>query len=120
MYSPETWNALTNPDSSYYHSMWKPFIVFETVANIIIAGVIVGLLVMLYSKKKQFPKWMIVFLVGNLLLMMVDYGMALQLPVFQQVDDGSAAADIVRSMIYSCIWIPYFLRSKRVRNTFVK
>jgi len=46
----------------------------------------------------------------------------IQLPLTENAlgVDAEDFTDVVQSIVYSAVWIPYFLKSKRVRNTFVK
>ncbi|CAM3506152.1 MULTISPECIES: DUF2569 domain-containing protein [Paenibacillus] len=119
IYEPEVWEVLTDPSSPYYDAMLAPLILFETVMNVLfVIGLIVAL-VMMYSKKRAFPKWMIGYIIASLLFGIADFAVASQIELLAETDDGQSATQIVRSMIYACIWIPYFIRSERVRNTFV-
>lgn len=43
-----------------------------------------------------------------------------QIPMARELADGSSIRDIARSAIACAIWIPYFIKSERVQNTFVR
>ncbi|ANY74673.1 hypothetical protein BBD41_20045 [Paenibacillus ihbetae] len=119
IYEPEIWDVLTDPSSPYYDAMLVPLILFETVMNIIfVIGLLIAL-VMMYNKKRAFPKLMIGYIIASLLFGIVDFAVASQIELLAETDDGQSLTQIVRSTIYACIWIPYFIRSERVRNTFV-
>ena len=45
-------------------------------------------------------------------------GFALEKAIPGTPSDPSVIRDAVRGILIACIWIPYFRRSKRVRNTF--
>lgn len=119
VYGSEIWGALTDPSSDAYDPFWKPLIIFETVGNIVSILLILLILVLLYTKKSLLPKVVITMMVYNVLLVIVDYILLQQIPMTSLIEDGNSTREITRSMLYACIWIPYFLRSKRVRNTFV-
>ncbi|WP_260865857.1 DUF2569 domain-containing protein [Paenibacillus xylanexedens] len=38
----------------------------------------------------------------------------------RELEDGSGLTGIVRLVITCAIWIPYFIKSERVRNTFIR
>lgn len=119
IYEPEVWDVLTDPSSPYYDAMLVPLILFETVMNVVfVIGLIIAL-VLMYSKKRAFPKLMIGYIIASLLFGIIDFAVASQIELLAEIEDGQSATQIVRSMIYACIWIPYFIRSERVRNTFV-
>lgn len=119
IYGSEAWETLTDPSSVAYDPLWKPLIIFETVGNIISMLLIILILVMLYAKKSMLPKLVIIMLVYNILLVAVDYSLLQQISLVDQIEDANSTKEISRSILYACVWIPYFLRSKRVRNTFV-
>ncbi len=75
--------------------------------------------VQFFTYRKGAPKLYRVFMVGQLLFLMGDYWQAaifFSKPMFD-IDTG-----ITMSMLFAAclIWVPYFLYSARVRNTFVR
>lgn len=62
---------------------------------------------------------MIGYILFSLLTSIVDYVAVSQIEILAQGNDGTFMREVTRSILYACIWIPYFIRSKRVRNTFV-
>lgn len=119
IYESEVWETLTDPSSVVYDPLWKPLIIFETVGNIISMLLILLILVLLYAKKSMLPKVVIGMMIYNILLVAVDYSLMQQISLVDQIEDANSTKEISRSILYACVWIPYFLRSKRVRNTFV-
>lgn len=119
-FKPEFWNVLTDPSSPAYDPLWKPMLIFEAVGNSVLLLFLIVMLPLLYGKKRAFPKTMITLMIVSLLLAAVDYAMANQIKFIAEMEGVNTPTEIVRSIIYCCIWIPYFLRSERVRNTFVK
>jgi len=118
-FSPDVWGVLTSKDSESYHPLWGPVIVFEAVANALMFFYCILLLVFFYNKKAILPRMMIIFYAAGLFVSIMDYVLALQIPAIREMEDGSSLQDLSRSIVSTAIWIPYFLRSKRVHNTFV-
>ena len=91
---------------------------FEIGANVIIALFAVVAAFLFFSKNKMTPKVAIAFLVTNLALMLI--GTVMIVEEFGSGVDSEAYTDLIRSVVAAAIWIPYFINSKRVKNTFVK
>lgn len=70
-------------------------------------------LVLLYKEKKIFPKVMIGIYIVSFILTFIEFIVSYLLAI---PDVGSG---FFRSIIGLAIWVPYFLISKRVKNTFV-
>jgi len=119
-YAADTWTTLTSKDSELYHVLWGPLIAFETVYNIVLIAFCLYILFQFYTKKRMLPRLMIILYAGSLLFGVIDYVLMLQIPVARELDDGSLMRDMVRSALTCLIWIPYFMRSERVQNTFVR
>lgn len=116
----ETWEVLTVKDSGLYHPLWAPVIIFETVFNLMFLVFTVYVIVAFYRKKAMLPRLMIIFYSLSLAVGVVDYLLLYQIPIARELEDGSSIRDIARSVIACAIWIPYFRKSERVKNTFVR
>lgn len=119
IFDPEIWNVFADQASPYYDSMFVPLIVFEIIMNaafVILLGIA---LYLMYKKKSAFPRLMIGYILFSLLASVLDYVLVNQVEILVEEDNGQFIREIVRACLYACIWIPYFIRSKRVRNTFV-
>ena len=116
----ETWEILTSKDSGYYHPLWGPMIIFEAIYNILFLLFTVYVIVAFYRKKAILPRLMIIFYSLSLTVVIVDSLMLSQIPMARELADGSSIRDIARSAIACAIWIPYFIKSERVQNTFVR
>lgn len=115
----ETWDLLTTKGTAFYHVLWWPTIIFELVDVLITLAFIVYVLVQFYQKKSIVPRLMIILYVGGLVLTIIDYVLLQQIPMTSQVEDGSTLKEVVRGAMVCAIWIPYFIKSVRVRKTFV-
>jgi hypothetical protein len=114
------WEVLTTPGEEAYHALWGPLLIFETVGNAIFLAAAIILLVLFFQKHHQFPKWMIIFLAANLAFIAIDFFVADLIPVIAENPDPESLKELVRSAVGAAIWIPYFLKSTRVKNTFTK
>ena len=114
------WEVLTTPGSEIYHPMWAPVLIYEVVGNIVFLIGSLLLLVLLFRKHYLFPKLMIWFLSVNVVFIGIDLFLADLIPSVAAEPDPEGMKDFVRSIITAVIWIPYFILSKRVQNTFVR
>ncbi|MHA0856445.1 DUF2569 domain-containing protein [Paenibacillus sp. CMAA1364] len=119
-FSPETWNVLTSTDSELYHPLWGPLLVFETICNVSFLAFSVFILFNFYRRKSILPRLMIIFYSVSFIIGVVDTILVLQIPLARETEDGSSIRDIIKSILTCAIWIPYFIKSVRVKNTFVR
>lgn len=111
---------VASPDGEHYHPLVASLIVFDLVGQTVFIIAAIVLLVLFFKKHMSFPKWMIVYLAATVLFVSAGYMGVQFLPAAVEETAGDEALqDVVRSAIAAAIWIPYFLRSVRVRNTFV-
>ena len=116
----ETWQLLTSEGSSLYDPLWKPIIIFEAIYNILFFIFSIYILVQFYRKKSIVPRLMIIFYSISLFIGIFDYILLQQIEIAKQLEDGSSIRDIIKSAITCLIWIPYFIKSERVMNTFIR
>lgn len=88
-------------------------ILFEAVSNSIFLLGLIALNFLFYRKKRTFPGWMITYLAFNCSIILIDHLGALR------YSPHTASTALVRSIVGVLIWIPYYLRSERVKVTFV-
>ncbi|REK77036.1 DUF2569 domain-containing protein [Paenibacillus paeoniae] len=114
-----SWELLTQKGSAMYHALWKPLILFEVIYHVLFFAFWIYIIVCFYSKKAILPRLMIIYFSSFLIVGVIDYALLLQIPLAKSLDDGSTIFELVRSAGVCLIWIPYFIRSIRVKNTFI-
>jgi hypothetical protein len=112
--------TLTNPDSEYYHPLWKPLLIFEYFLQFFNPISFVFLILLFARKSRFFPKTVVVIYAANFVLVLMDAFSAILLTKSVNLALQFPWKEIFRSLFGVCIWIPYFLKSERVRSTFVK
>jgi hypothetical protein len=120
LFSGETWALLTTPGSEAYHPLWSTILISELSINVGLVLVHIYMAFLFFSKKYSFPRFFISVLLFTLAFIFVDaLVMKIILPS-EPFFDPDSAREFVRTIIGALIWIPYMLRSKRVKATFVK
>lgn len=119
LFNSEVWGIFTSTESEYYHPLWGFIIVLEAVYNVAIVIFSVYILINFYRKKSITPKLMIIFYCSNTLFGIIDYSLFYQIPFAREIESWNSTGAIIRSVISSAIWCAYFVKSERVRNTFV-
>jgi hypothetical protein len=106
------WGVLTTPGTEAYHHIGAPLIIFKLVGNAFFLIFDIVLIFLFFAKSYRFPDLMIAFIASYLLFVVGA----------DVIPEGGAESVKVlcRTIIGAVIWIPYFLVSKRVKNTFVK
>lgn len=115
-----TLTELSNPEHPAYHPLWVPLFCIEVIANLSVIAVTIVVLVLIFTRSRHAPGLAIfrcafgpAVLIGDWLIWRLVPAVAEQ-PVEPRFMYGLAGS--ITAML---IWIPYFMRSKRVRNTFV-
>jgi hypothetical protein len=124
------WGNLTSPGSPGYHPLWAPWLLFDTFALAVLLFAPIVLLVLVFRKSRILPRLIIYFYLFALLVVIVDFVALVSFAVSAAGNAGlaieanswvrSGVESIVRGLLVTGIWIPYFLFSRRVRNTFVR
>ena len=113
-----TWSAWATAGGSAYDPLFASLYLGEaiTTACIFLAGAYLAYL--FFSKRARFPRLFIVFLVCVFIYGVVDILVPMRF-IANQPLDPSTSRELVKHLGFSMIWIPYLLKSKRVRATFV-
>jgi hypothetical protein len=114
------WNELTSKESEAYSPYWAPLLVFEIVGNLLLASAAVYAIILFFRKSWKFPRVAIGLLLANLLFLGADCAATTLLPNLPADTLQQGLRDLFRSVVGCAIWVPYLLRSRRVRNTFVR
>lgn len=113
------WKLATTPGTELYHPLLGPLIIFEAVASI---GFLIAYLLLafwFFNKSRHFPKGFIIILCASALFHFVDITIAGFIPAVAKSPNIIDFKPLIKSIIACAIWIPYFLVSVRVKNTFV-
>lgn len=117
IFATEIWEMLTTPGSEAYHFLWAPLIIGELAYNLLFITALFYLAFLFFTKNRLFPKVFILLTSIHLVFMILD-----SLVVVSFVDvslfDPEIMRDILQAALAAAIWIPYMLRSERVKNTF--
>jgi hypothetical protein len=119
-FSSATWTGSAHTAAPHYHLLWKPLLIFELAGNLILALCVLWLLVLFFQRRRVARRLAILFLVFNLLYVGVDTLWAWILSEGGQSLAFATLRDTVRTAVACMIWIPYFIFSKRVKETFVR
>lgn len=115
-----TLQALSDPSSEAYHPLWVPLITFEVVGNILMFLGYCYLLYIFFKRSETFPKSYIFLTVASLIFIAIDFFAADLIPAVAEQDDSEMLEQLIRAAIGCAIWVPYMLKSERVKATFVE
>jgi Protein of unknown function (DUF2569) len=120
IFTEGAWSALTTPGSPAYHALWGPLIALELMGNLGLIALAIAALILLLRRSRHAPKVAILWLSWAVLFVVTDYFLGHLIPAVAAQPDPESTTDLVRTIVGATIWIPYFLVSKRVKNTFVE
>lgn len=117
LFQGEVWRTLTDATLPGHKPGLVPIIIFEAVANVAMFAFTLALIWFFFRKSRRTPRLYIVWLILLAVVQVVDAMLVsgAGFPV-----DKDSLRDIIRSILTAAVWIPYFLVSKRVANTFVE
>jgi len=114
------WHAVTTPGTRAYHPLFGPWIVGQLVVNSVLLLWSLALLYLFFAKKRAYPRLMIAFLIVRALVQIADISVALRIPLVANSLQLSSFGGVATAIVVAAIWVPYFVRSRRVQATFVR
>jgi hypothetical protein len=119
-FSKDVWSLLTTPGTEAYHPLNAPILLFELVGNLVLLIGSIVLTVLFFQKRRLVPILTVIFLVFAFLFYVGDYFAAHQLPAVENQEDMESKLDLVGAFLVCAVAVPYFLVSRRVKETFVR
>lgn len=117
---PATWQSLTSSDSSSYHVLWMPAIFLEIAFTLFMIVFPVYLLWCVMQKFARVPKLFIFWYVVTFGLQFLDtVAISILAESFSGMGEADSYKEVGRAFFALLIWVPYFQKSERVKNTFV-
>jgi hypothetical protein len=114
-----TWENLTTPDNDFYHPLWAPILISEMIGNALIIAVGVYLIILFFRRSPRFPRLYVALLAASLIFIVVNAWLFTFVLPTEPMFDSDTALEFWRAFLFSSVWGPYMLLSKRVKNTFV-
>jgi hypothetical protein len=112
--------SLTDSNSEYYHPLAKPLLIFEYILQFVNPLSFIVLIFLYARKSRFFPKIVIVIYSANLALVLFDRAATMLIAKSVNLTVPFPWKEIFRGLFAVCVWIPYFLKSARVKSTFIK
>lgn len=114
-----SWNFLFNPEVESILRLTSYLLIFEFTYGTILMVLLLVQIYLFFTKHKKFPAFFIGILILFLIFKPIDSFLVNYLYPGQSFFNPEAIVSYLYNSIYAMIWIPYMLRSKRVKNTFV-
>ncbi|WP_439183778.1 DUF3857 domain-containing protein [Carboxylicivirga taeanensis] len=112
------WEHIFNASSDEYSLELGTFIIIEMVFNILFLIFSCLNVILFYQRRSIFPRVFIAYITLNFIFIVIDNIIATSFDIASF--DNETNLDLVRRVIYMCIWIPYLLISERSKDTFVR
>lgn len=120
LFQKGTWAKLTTPSSPSYHPLWAPILSFEIAYNLALLAFCIYLAVHFLRSSAKTPRLYILMLVAIPAFLTLDQVLASQIPNLPSAALEKNLGAIIGSIASAAVWVPYFLHSVRVRNTFIR
>jgi hypothetical protein len=113
-----TFNTIISSSSEQYtHILY--FTIIEIIINLLLTAALFYQLYLFFMQKSLFPKFFIWMIIINLIFIVTDAYLAHLILPNVELFDEETKSEIRRIVYEGIIWIPYMIRSKRVKNTFI-
>ncbi|QIL42124.1 DUF2569 family protein [Pedobacter sp. HDW13] len=118
LYSNRIWEGIQSSPHSF---LLNASVIFTLVFNVILFVFSMFILVSFYKRRDFFPKYYIIFLIFSFAVTLLDTVGSIYLHKLMNKEalNPSEFLSVLRIGIFAGIWIAYFLKSERVKQTFV-
>jgi hypothetical protein len=114
------WTALTTPTNPGYHSLWAPLVIFELVGSSAFFLYSIVIIAWFFQRRRRVPVQVYIFLAANMFFVGTDYLIINLFLIPGNSLNLDTTINFVRTVIAGAAWIPYFMFSRRVRQTFTR
>ena len=111
----QLWSLLTDPAFEGYNPAHALLILFELAGNTAFLVYIALLIWLFHQRRTSVPRLLMVYYGVNFLYIFFDNALAAMLKI-----TDAEFKPIFYSLLGAAIWIPYFIKSKRVKYTFTE
>ncbi|MGV8039452.1 MAG: DUF3857 domain-containing protein [Thermoanaerobaculaceae bacterium] len=119
-YSLSSWMSLTAPGGDSYHVVWAPLLYFELLGSVTQLVTTLLAIRLFYGRSRVFPRFQIFLILGSLAVLGCQTSLAGMIPDYDRAALAAHYADFGRACVSAMVWVPYLIRSRRVRLTFVR
>ena len=116
---PSVWISLLSTKTPNYSPVLATVLGWEILANLALFTLTIWLAYLFFKKRKLAPAVFILWIVVSAALQLADLMLTSLLGLDAQQSNTRSIIELVKSGIGAAIWVPYFRRSVRVKNTFV-
>ncbi len=113
----DVWSGLFNPETSNYTLGHSLLVLFEFTFNILFIVYAILINILFHGKRTSTPYLMIAFYVSYSIFIIADVFIGYGL----KITAGTVLyKEVFKSIVRLAIWVPYFTKSERVKQTFTR
>jgi transglutaminase-like putative cysteine protease len=121
LFNLAAWHEMTHPSGAYYHPLMGFMIPFSILGTLLLFALSLWQPWLFFTRHRLFPKVYIIFLASSFMVHAIDAALISRIPMLAEENaPGESARNMIRMTVACAIWIPYMLRSVRVKNTFTR
>lgn len=117
LYKKGTMERLMNSTSSIYNMKLATLIKFEQFITITTMICIVIGLILMFQRRKIFPRYAIWLIIISHTFVIIDI---IWLSIIGYESDANSISEAISGILAGIAWIFYFLKSERVKQTFIE
>jgi len=119
-FSNQVWQIVAMPQGEKYDPLYGPLLIFELLGNIFLFGLNLLLLCLFFSKRRSFPRLFIAFILCHVVFIILDDVGCVLIPALRSNAAVQDHTEAIRAIFYAIIWVPYMVKSRRVKATFIQ